>query len=155
MTHRFTYAAFALLLIGVNTHAVTTLPTTLLPDAVSYESFGLNDTENGVSSGAIGTLDYGGKPGCAGTCKATTVLGPFYVQTAPEYGPGDDISGGMAGLPLLVEGSVSRLDGTPMAGAVIDTWHTNGDGFYDVQGPNGLDGLAGRARFRADGGGQF
>ena len=86
---------------------------------------------------------------------ATTVLGPFYVQAPPEHGPGDDISGGMAGLALLVEGSVSRLDGTPVAGAVIDTWHTDGDGFYDVQGPNGLDGLAGRARFRADGSGQF
>lgn len=86
---------------------------------------------------------------------ATTVLGPFYVKAPPEHGPGDDISEGMAGLPLLLEGSVSRLDGTPVAGAVIDTWHTDGDGFYDVQGPNGLDGLAGRARFRADGSGQF
>ncbi len=86
---------------------------------------------------------------------ATTVLGPFYVQAPPEHAPGDDISGGMAGPPLLVEGTVSRLDGTSVAGAVVDTWHTDGDGFYDVQGPSGLDGLAGRARFRADGSGKF
>ncbi len=86
---------------------------------------------------------------------ATTVLGPFYVQAAPEHAPGNDISGGMAGPPLLVEGTVSRLDGTPAAGAVVDTWHTDGDGFYDVQGPAGLNGLAGRARFRADEDGKF
>ncbi len=86
---------------------------------------------------------------------ATTVLGPFYVQAAPEYAPGDDISGGMAGPPLLVEGTVSRLDGMPAGGAVVDTWHTDGDGFYDVQAPAGLEGLAGRARFRADDAGRF
>lgn len=89
------------------------------------------------------------------TATATTVLGPFYVQAAPEHALGEDISAGMAGSPLLVEGSVSCLDGTPVAGAVVDTWHTDGDGFYDVQGPNGLDGLAGRARFRADCSGKF
>ncbi len=58
------------------------------------------------------------------TATATTVLGPFYVQASPEHGLGDDISGSMAGTPLLVEGTVSRLDGTRIAGAVIDTWHT-------------------------------
>jgi hydroxyquinol 1,2-dioxygenase len=89
------------------------------------------------------------------TATATTVLGPFYVQAVPEHALGKDISAGMAGAPLLVEGAVSRLDGTPVAGAVVDTWHTDGDGFYDLQGPNGMDGLAGRARFRADSDGKF
>lgn len=90
-----------------------------------------------------------------GNATETTVLGPFYVQAAPEHALGDDISGGMAGEPLLVEGTVTRTDGTPIAGAVIDSWHTDGDGFYDVQGPAGLEGLAGRARFRADAQGRF
>ena len=85
----------------------------------------------------------------------TTVLGPFYLLNAPEHSLGDDISAGMAGEPLLVEGSVTRVDGTPITGAVVDCWHTDGDGFYDVQGPAGIDGLAGRARFRTDAAGRF
>lgn len=90
-----------------------------------------------------------------GNATETTVLGPFYVQAAPEHALGDDISGGMAGKPLLVEGTVKRTDGTQIPGAVVDSWHTDGDGFYDVQGPGGLEGLAGRARFRTDVQGRF
>ena len=90
-----------------------------------------------------------------GAATETTVLGPFYVQSAPEHALGDDISNGMQGKGLLVEGTVSRLDGTPIVGAVVDTWHTDADGFYDVQGPAGLDALAGRARFRTDAHGRF
>jgi protocatechuate 3,4-dioxygenase beta subunit len=80
----------------------------------------------------------------------TTVLGPFYVQAAAECALGDDISGGLAGEPLLVEGTVSRIAGTPIAGAIVESWHADSGGFYDVQGHAGLDGLAGRARFRTD-----
>ncbi len=90
-----------------------------------------------------------------GNATETTVLGPFYVQAAPEHALGDDIAGDMTGEPLLVEGTVSSIDGRPIAGAVVDTWHTDGDGFYDVQGPGGLEGLAGRARFRTDAEGRF
>ncbi len=90
-----------------------------------------------------------------GQATQTTVLGPFYVQQAPEHALGGDISNGLKGSPLLVEGSVSGLDDRPIAGAVVDTWPTDGDGFYDVQGPDGLAALAGRARFRTDAEGRF
>jgi len=40
----------------------------------------------------------------------TTVLGPFFVQAAPEKSSGDDISGTMEGDPMLVTGSVSTVD---------------------------------------------
>ena len=76
MTNRLTSAASALLLAGANAHAVTVVPTTRLPDAVSYEYFGLNEAANVATSTAIGTFDYGGRPGCAGKCTATTALGP-------------------------------------------------------------------------------
>jgi hydroxyquinol 1,2-dioxygenase len=82
----------------------------------------------------------------------TTVLGPFYVQGPPERSLGDDISDGVAGEPLLVEGTVRSVAGTPLAGAVVDTWHSDQEGYYDVQ--RG-DELTLRARFRTDGDGRF
>src|SRR5262249_49655726 len=82
----------------------------------------------------------------------TTVLGPFYVQAAPEHERGADISEGVDGEPMLVEGTVRRTTGEPLAGAVIDTWHSDQDGYYDVQ--RG-DELSLRARFRTDDEGRF
>lgn len=85
----------------------------------------------------------------------TTVLGPFHVEGAPELAPGDDISGGKPGEPMLVEGTVRRHDGTPIAGAWIDTWHSDPDGFYDVQLGDGAPALNMRARFHTDAEGRF
>jgi PEP-CTERM motif len=55
--------------------AVTIVPSTVLPGAISFEYFGLNFADNIVTSNAVGTLDYSGGPGCAGACIATTSLG--------------------------------------------------------------------------------
>ena len=48
---------------------------TVLPNAVSYEYFGLNFAINIATSSSVGTLNYTGSPGCGGTCTATTSLG--------------------------------------------------------------------------------
>jgi hypothetical protein len=48
---------------------------TILPGAVSYEYFGLNDANNIATSSTVGSLNYTGDPGCGGTCIATTSLG--------------------------------------------------------------------------------
>jgi hydroxyquinol 1,2-dioxygenase len=85
----------------------------------------------------------------------TTILGPFYVDAAPEAPLGAKISAGMAGEPLLVTGSIASSDGRPLAGAVIDVWHSDDDGYYDVQHLEEVGGLALRARFRAGEGGRF
>ena len=82
----------------------------------------------------------------------TTVLGPFYVQGPPEFVHGADVSGAMTGLKLHVAGTVAALDGTPIAGAIVDIWHADAEGFYDVQ---QSDDLSGRARFRTDQDGRF
>jgi hypothetical protein len=50
-------------------------PATVLPNAISYEYFGLNYANNVQTSNSVGTLDYTGFPGCGGTCSATTQLG--------------------------------------------------------------------------------
>lgn len=86
-----------------------------------------------------------------GSATETTVLGPFYVADPPEAEDGADLAGGVPGRRLLVEGSVSGPDG-PIEGAVVDTWQSDSQGFYDVQ--RG-DRLALRARFRTDGEGRF
>jgi protocatechuate 3,4-dioxygenase beta subunit len=63
----------------------------------------------------------------------TTVLGPFYVSDAPRYQNGADICLDGKGAPLLVRGRVTDTEGRPVAGALLDVWQTNEDGFYDVQ----------------------
>src|SRR5271169_5019428 len=47
----------------------------------------------------------------------TTVLGPFFVANAPTMALGADISPGMPGERLFIEGSVSAAGGEPLPGA--------------------------------------
>jgi protocatechuate 3,4-dioxygenase beta subunit len=68
-----------------------------------------------------------------GDATEATVFGPFFVDDAPQIQYGGDISGGMSGQPCWVEGTVKDTDGNPVAGARIDVWEADDDGFYDVQ----------------------
>ena len=63
----------------------------------------------------------------------STVLGPFYIKNAPAYENGANICLDGKGEPVWVHGRV--LDGKrkPIAGATLDVWQANEDGFYDVQ----------------------
>ncbi|SME98090.1 hydroxyquinol 1,2-dioxygenase [Tistlia consotensis] len=90
--------------------------------------------------------------GRRGEATETTVLGPFYVEGAPGFPLGADISGGVEGRPLLVSGSVSGAGGGPLAGAQLDVWHADPRGFYDVQ---NLEGYALRGRLSTDADGRF
>jgi len=78
----------------------------------------------------------------------TTVLGPFYVQNPPIRPADADISGGENGTPLYVTAIIDGADGAPLAGAVVDVWQSDDDGYYDVQKPGDDPNL--RARFIAD-----
>lgn len=62
-----------------------------------------------------------------------TVFGPFFVDDAPRIELGGDISGGAAGQPCWVEGTVKDTDGNPVPNARIEVWEADEDGFYDVQ----------------------
>jgi hydroxyquinol 1,2-dioxygenase len=84
----------------------------------------------------------------------TTVVGPFYVENPPVRPLGADVSGGMKGTPLYASGSVRSIDGKPIANAIVDIWHSDDDGYYDVQRLDKV-GTSGRARFRADPEGRF
>jgi hydroxyquinol 1,2-dioxygenase len=82
-----------------------------------------------------------------------TVLGPFFVEGAPDVELGGDIAFGAAGEPCWVEGSVRGTDGNPLPGALLEIWECDEDGFYDVQ----YDGerTAARGRLAADDQGAF
>jgi maleylacetate reductase len=79
----------------------------------------------------------------------SAVLGPFYVPGPPVAETGADISGGLPGTPLWTDVVVEDTEGHPVAGAVVDVWQSNEDGFYDVQLPE-LAGPVLRARFHSD-----
>ncbi len=63
----------------------------------------------------------------------TTVLGPFHVSDAPRYDNGANICLDGKGEPLVVSGRVTDTEGRPVAGALLDVWQANDEGFYDVQ----------------------
>ena len=84
----------------------------------------------------------------------TTVMGPFYVQNPPEAELGADIRGGAKGEPLYIDGSILSVDAKPVANAIIDVWHSDAEGFYDVQLPE-VEEPTLRARFHSDSQGRF
>jgi hydroxyquinol 1,2-dioxygenase len=68
-------------------------------------------------------------------CTEATVFGPFFIEGAPHYPLGADISNGARGEPCFVSGRVTDPDGRPLAGVEMDVWQSDEDGFYDVQRP--------------------
>lgn len=90
------------------------------------------------------------KPGGA---TESTVLGPFYVAGAPEMPAGADIAAGVEGEPTYFSGRVLTSEGKPIAGATLDLWSTDGEGWYDVQKPGA--GMRARAKIRTDAQGRY
>jgi hydroxyquinol 1,2-dioxygenase len=91
-----------------------------------------------------------------GSATASALLGPFYVEGRPIAPNGADISNGVAGTPMFVTGRVVDERGDPIAGAHVDTWHSDGVGFYDVQLTEQLHGeFAMRALLTTDDDGRF
>jgi catechol 1,2-dioxygenase len=62
------------------------------------------------------------------------VEGPFYKPDAPVRSVIET-----EGQPLRIRGKVCRADDckTPVANAILDVWHCNNNGDYDMQGYNG------------------
>jgi catechol 1,2-dioxygenase len=83
------------------------------------------------------------------------VLGPFHVVASPERELGADIDLDGQGTPCVVSGQVRSGDGTPLAGACVDVWQANADGFYDVQRPGEIPERNLRGMFSADDDGRF
>jgi hydroxyquinol 1,2-dioxygenase len=84
----------------------------------------------------------------------STVFGPFHVANAERFPDGADIAKGAPGEPLLIRASVRGLDGRPVAGATVDVWQADEEGFYDVQRPELTQSRA-RGVFTTDAQGRF
>lgn len=85
----------------------------------------------------------------------TTVLGPFHVSNAPRYESGTNICLDGKGEPILVSGRVLDTDGKPIAGALLDVWQANDEGFYDVQQKGTQPDMNLRGIFETDADGRF
>ena len=84
----------------------------------------------------------------------TTVFGPFYVPP-PVFEHGDAINGHLTGRPMYIGGSVADAAGYPLSGATVDVWHSDDQGFYDLQKLDREPDYSGRGRFVTDHRGHF
>ncbi len=64
-----------------------------------------------------------------------SVLGPFYIDGAPMIDNGGDLIAGNDGEPGVVHGQVLSVDGTPIAGAMLDVWQNAANGLYSTEDP--------------------
>jgi catechol 1,2-dioxygenase len=68
------------------------------------------------------------------------LLGPFWRAGSPRMPDGASIvRSPTPGAPLFVTARVVDRDGTPVAGADVDVWHSAADGFYENQDPGQAD----------------
>jgi len=85
----------------------------------------------------------------------STVLGPFYVDGAPEVESGSNIiKRDIGGEKVLVTGTVTDADGKPLSGATLDVWQTANNQLYDVQDPDAPEWNL-RAKIKARDSGDF
>ncbi|MGW1024382.1 catechol 1,2-dioxygenase [Streptomyces sp. NPDC002577] len=61
-----------------------------------------------------------------------TIEGPYYVPGAPTFPSVCTLPmrEGEAGTPLVFQGQVTSVSGEPLAGAVLEMWQADDDGFY-------------------------
>ncbi|MEO5844178.1 MAG: dioxygenase, partial [Caldimonas sp.] len=112
----------------------------------------LSDTL-GVSMMVVALAQARASGGATGATEAT-VEGPFYRPGAPDLPLGSDIGAGVAGEPTLYSGRVTDGNGTPIAGALLDAWSSDGEGRYDVQLAAAAP-MKARGRFRSDTEGRY
>src|SRR5262249_12359494 len=84
----------------------------------------------------------------------STVFGPFFVEGSPAFENGDDIAEGAPGEPCFMSGRVLSVAGEPIAGARVEGWQADGDGFYALQYPD-LDKPRGRGHLTTGEDGRF
>ena len=104
----------------------------------------------GVSSlvSTINNLDLDGGSYAA-------LLGPFWRKNAPLCAWGENISrSNLGGQPIEVRGCIYDEFKKPIAGAIVDVWHSSPVGFYENQDDQQVD-MNLRGRFETNERGEF
>jgi catechol 1,2-dioxygenase len=85
-----------------------------------------------------------------------TIEGPFYVLGAPQFTAEGIVPmrDDEPGTPLLFQGQVTNVAGSPLPGATVEIWHADANGFYSQFAP-GLPEWNLRAVFTSDDEGRF
>lgn len=105
-----------------------------------------------------------------GNATESSVLGPFFTEDAADGAwflihlaafanvasvpLGESIASEGKGEYMYVEGRVLDIQGRPIAGATIETWETDENGFYDTQ-YTARDGPDCRGRLKTDANGKY
>ena len=84
----------------------------------------------------------------------STVEGPFHVPDAPAVANGGNMAANAPGIACFVSGTVRGLSGEPIAGATLDLWQTDGEGYYEAQ-REGIEGAWMRGLYRSQGDGSY
>ncbi|MBI5499677.1 MAG: dioxygenase [Deltaproteobacteria bacterium] len=93
-------------------------------DAETFDGAGDADVSDG-------TVDDGAEGADGASCAPTAanILGPYYLEGAPERW--DLVEPATAGTRLTVTGVVRGPECVSIAGAVVDVWQADADGVYD------------------------
>lgn len=85
-----------------------------------------------------------------------SIEGPYYVPDAPEQGAEGTVPmrADEGGTPLAWTGRVRSTDGSALAGAKVELWHADSDGFYSQFAP-GIPEWNLRGSFTTDSEGRF
>jgi hydroxyquinol 1,2-dioxygenase len=85
----------------------------------------------------------------------STVFGPFYREGSQPRANGENMAtADPNGTPCVIAGRVLDTAGKPIAGALLDVWQANSEGFYDAQLPT-HDQLQMRGQYHSDNDGRF
>jgi catechol 1,2-dioxygenase len=95
------------------------------------------------------------KDAVAGGGTEPALVGPFWRANQPLRAHGERIAAASTpGAELTVNGRVTSLDGTPIAGARVETWQASPKGLYENQDDEQED-MNLRGRFETDADGRF
>jgi protocatechuate 3,4-dioxygenase beta subunit len=118
-------------------------------DDIRQEFILLSDTL-GLSM-VVDLISHRKQPGAT----ESTVFGPFHREGAPQMANGADMgTADVNGTPLVISGRVLDTAGKPIAGAKLDVWQSNSEGFYDSQLPT-RDTLQMRGLYTTDRDGRY